>query len=460
MTRKKCLVLVLAALGAGTGCKIYHDLPLDRRAKEATLKAPDLAQVRVEALRLKHPLLQPLDLDPKGSFSPEQAAVLAVLLNPDLKAVRDQRALAEAQLLDAGLLPDPVLAYAQDTPVGGDAPGLATAHSFQVGMDLTALLTRGLRRRAAKAEQASVDLEVAWQEWQVAQAAKLAVYRLATLAPQAEAAKATVAVLAEDLQVLEQAATSGDALQGEVATARAALDSGRRDALAVGLELVRNREALNALLGLPPRTQVALGIPLREGAWEGLPSEGELASGLDRRLDLVALEKGYESEDARVRLAIWSQFPSIGIALSRARDTSNVVTRGAGVSVSLPLFNRGQGLVAVANATRRQLYDQFLARLHQSRSDLAQALSDLEATRAQIASAAAALPGLEAQARAADEAFRAGGLDLLTRNQARLVALSQASALAALRRSLDELGVALELIAGRTLSYPSKETSR
>lgn len=449
------LVLSLVVLGAAGGCKIYRELPIDRKAKEAALSTPDLPKIQIQAKELKHPLLKPLTIDLKDGLSPDEAAVLAVLLNPDLKSVRDQRALATAQLLEAGLLPDPILSFSQDVPVGSSEQGFVTAHSTQLSFDLTSLLTRGLRRRAAKGTQQSVDLDVAWQEWQVAEAAKLSVYRISALDLQVDLVDKAVEALEENLQAVEKAAASGEMSQSDVASARTTFDTGRRNALSVRQSRDRERQALNGLLGLPPHEQVVLekplSKPLKKRPWDNLPSEQLLVQGLDQRLDLVALQKGYDSQDARVRLAIWSQFPSIGISLSHSRDTSNVTTRGYGVAVSLPLFNRGQGLVAIENATRQQLYDQYLARLFHARSDVAQILSDLKAVKGMIATAQAALPVLESQAEASKVAFAGGNLDLLNRNQIKLALLSQRATLASLKANLDELGVALELASGRTL---------
>ncbi len=447
------VVFCALVLGAAAGCKVYRELPIDREAKTAALSTPDLPKIQAQAKELRHPLLKPLAIDLRDGLSPDEAAVLAVFINPDLKSVRDQRALAAAQLLDAGLLPDPVLAYSQDVPVGTKDQGSVTAHSAQLSLDLTSLLTRGLRRRAAKAAQQSVDLDVAWQEWQVAEAAKLSVYRITAIEPQVEMADEAVGALEENLHAIEQAAANGGLSQGDLASARTALDAGRRNARSVRQSRDRERQALNALLGLPPQEQVALeraaDKPLKKNFWEDLPSEQVLLQDLDRRLDLVALQKGYESQDARVRLAVWSQFPSIGLSLSRSRDTSDVSTRGYGVAVSLPLFNRGQGLLAIENATRQQLYDQYLARLFHARSEVAQILSDMKAVKDMIATADQTLRALEAQAQASEAAFAAGNIDLLSENQAKLALLSQRAAVAGLKANLDELGVALEIASGR-----------
>ena len=165
----------------------------------------------------------------------------------------------------------------------------------------------------------------------------------------------------------------------------------------------------------------------------------------------MALQKGYESQDAKVRLAIWSQFPTIGLSLSRSQDTSNLATRGYGVAVSLPIFNRGQGLVAIENATRQQLFDQYLARLFHARADVAQILAEMKSVRDMIGAAQSALPAIQAQAEASEVLFAGGNLDMLIRNQARLALLSQQAILAGLRMNLDELAVALEIASGHYL---------
>lgn len=450
--------LGLLFLGSLAGCRAYHAFPLDAKARSAALAAPDLARVTIQARELKHPILKPQAVDLTDGLSPEEAAILAVVANPDLKAIRDQRLLAAAQLLDAGLLPDPVLSLSQDVPVGGSDQGTTTAHSAQISLDLTGILTRGLRRRAARAEQQSVDLDVAWQEWQVAEAAKLSVYRLWALGPQVAWAEDMAAALEENLQAVEKSAGAGGASLSDATAARVALDLGRRNALTLRQARDRERQTLNVLLGLPPQAALALEPPRAGRPWTTLPPEQDLVRGLDQRLDLVALEKGYESEDARLRLAVWSQFPSIGLSFSRSRDTSNVVTHGAGVAFSLPLFNRGQGAVAIEQATRRQLHDQYLSRLHHARADLTQVYADMAAVRGMIAAAARALPVIEAQADASEVSFAAGDLDLLTRNQARLALLLQKTTLASLQSDLDELGVALEIASGRPLQ--NTETAR
>ena len=448
--RLRCLTLALVAASLG-GCRRYEALPLGAKAKASALAQPDLARVEVQAKTLRHPILKPLRVDFRDGLSPEEAAVVAVLANPDLRALRDQRGVAAAQLLDAGLLPDPILSHTQDVPTGNNGPGFVTARTTQLSLDLTGMLTRGLRRRAARSRQRAVNLEVAWAEWQVAEAANLSVQRIRSLETLAKLAEEAANLLADNRQAIEQSGQAGDAAISEVASARTAFDLGQRNALVLGQLRDHERQSLNGLLGFAPDTQVLVERPQRMQSASQLPSEQDLVAGLDQRLDLVALQQGYESQDANLRLAVWSQFPNIGLTFSHASDTSNVWTQGFGVAFSLPIFNRGQGAVAVAESTRQQLYDQYRARLFHARQDLAQIFADLKTVTRLIESAQGALPALVSQSKASEVAFEQGSLDLVSRNLTHLALLSQRGSLAGLQLAQDELRVALEIAAGRIL---------
>ena len=364
---------------AFAGCSTYHPLPLDRAAEDRALAPLDMRAVTLEAEKIRHPLLNPVRLDPTRGFTPEELAVVAVLTNPQLRAVRDQRALTGAQVLQAGLLPNPVASFGQDKPTGGNTQGTVTAYTTQIGFDLTSLLTYALRKEAASAQAQAVDLDVAWQEWQVAQAARMAAFHVLALGEELPLARQAEEGARRTMDAVGRAAQTGAASGGDEAGWRSAWLQARDRLLLLEQERDRERQGLNRLLGAPPDAA----LPLREGSvlpeWRVIPEPGLIEEGLgERRLDLLALKKGYESEDKQLRIAIRSQFPNIGIDISHARDTSNIVTNGYGVGLVLPLFDRNQGRIAYEEATRQQLYDEYVARLFAARAEVAQILSDLK----------------------------------------------------------------------------------
>src|SRR4030081_1940054 len=113
----------LAAVLATAACAGYQAEPTAAAGMQQRLSAPDYAALRIEAGKLHHPLLPAITLDPSDGVSPDEAAVLAVLLNPSLRAARHRRSIAEAQLVAAGILPNPELTGAVDVPVGKNPEG-------------------------------------------------------------------------------------------------------------------------------------------------------------------------------------------------------------------------------------------------------------------------------------------------------------------------------------------------
>ena len=139
-------------------CTGYHALPLSR---EAAGETPDMTRIRIAAQEIHHPILKPLDFDDRNGLSPDEAAVLAVLANPGLRAVRDQRAIAAGQVLQAGILPNPRLTYALSIPTGAFPVGSVAQFGETVLWDLQTLINRGARVDAAEARAKAVDLDVA-----------------------------------------------------------------------------------------------------------------------------------------------------------------------------------------------------------------------------------------------------------------------------------------------------------
>ena len=102
-----------------TGCATYHPMPLDKAAVDKALAPPALESIPIKAELIHHPLLRPVNFDLRDGLSPDEAAILAVIANPKLRALRDQKGLAQAQLIQAGILPNPTISYSLDIPMAG-----------------------------------------------------------------------------------------------------------------------------------------------------------------------------------------------------------------------------------------------------------------------------------------------------------------------------------------------------
>ncbi|MDX6655137.1 MAG: hypothetical protein QOH18_2711, partial [Solirubrobacterales bacterium] len=131
-----------------TGCATTSPLELPRQAGLAA----NPNALRHDGITLTHPL------------TIAQIAALAVQNNPDLIATRAQHGVAQAQVLQAGMLPNPQVTTAYLPLVAG--VGTTSAWNAGIGEDIRSLITLSSTRRAARAGADQIDAQILWQEWQ------------------------------------------------------------------------------------------------------------------------------------------------------------------------------------------------------------------------------------------------------------------------------------------------------
>jgi outer membrane protein, heavy metal efflux system len=450
LLRYFCILCATVSAAGLAGCARYSPEPITQTAVETALAPPTADVLSVEARSIKHPILTPVELTPDQGLSPDQAAILAVLVNPSLRAKRDERGIAQAELLQAGILPNPSLSLSLEPTLSG--PDRGTGYGIGVSWDIASLISRNARLDAASLHAASVDLDVAWEEWQTAQAARGAVYARMALEAQLATAREVEDRLNDNLSLVRQSVDKGHATEVELAAAEAAAQEAHATVLDLTQKLRKQKLALNALLGLPADTEVKLREGIALPSRLELPTKDKLLDGLEeRRLDLIALKRGYDSQDATVRATVLSRFPKIDLGLNLARDTSKNVTLGPSADMDLPIFDRNQGNIAIQTATRKQLFDEYVNRVFEARNDIAAALADIESLSEQIAADEAALPVLSRLVDTYDKALTSGHVDILSYYEAKNSLAKKAIELIALKQELVQARTELEIAAGEYL---------
>jgi outer membrane protein TolC len=427
-------------------CASAPERPL-QPAADAMLAQPDLAGLARDASTLKHPRLTPVEIDPAKPLTPEEIGLIAVVASPDLKAARAKAGVAEAQVFDAGLLPDPTLTLGADKLLSG--PDMFNAWLVQIVQDLAALRDRPTALEQARQAARQVRLDIAWQEWQTAGQARLLAVRIAALERIAAIDAATKANADDMLQRVLAAAARGDVKADDVEARRIAAADAADKAAQAAKDLDAARQDLDKLLGLRPDTQVAI------AEVQPMPSpvdaEGLFRRARAQRLDLVALEAGYASQKAAVRKAILDAFPTLQLTVSRAQDTSNNQTLGGQVSFTLPVWNANRGGIRIAEATQDQLRAEYAARVFTTRGDIAELVSGLRLEERERAEVQAQLGPLATLAAATEAAARRGDVSLATATTARQSVNDKALLAATLDQAIGEQQVALAIAVGGPL---------
>ncbi len=439
--RAAAVALALGLL-AFTGCATNRAQPL-----AGTADLLPSVPLTVPASRFVLPAVAPHPLDPAAGLDESSVIALAVWNNPDLKAARLRAGLADAQVLEAGLLPDPQLSG------GLSRSSLFTGYAVALSESLEALVTRRAARRAAQAGARQVNLEILWQEWQVAErAGELFIQARAddqlehTLTPGRD-------LLAQTWRQEQAALERGEATAGAVATELDLLRGADAALRQVQLEANQTRHELNRLLGLGPEVRLILRPPTARRPLTPEELRAAVAAAPRRRADLLALQAGYESQEQRVREAVLAQFPALRVGVEKARSAEEGVhTSGFTIDVTLPLFNRNRGQIALERATRAVLRQTYQARLDDLAGEADRVWQATRILARQQRELEDRLPELRRAAAAAEQDFRQG--NLTARAYLELSAALQAQTADVIRTgaSLDAAQLALQVLLGLPLA--------
>jgi len=287
------------------------------RAESPMQGAPIETMLRIPASRFQNRSREQLSIDLRRGIGPDDAATIALYSNPALRAIRDRRGLAVAQLIQARILPNVVVSYARDYVTGGNTAGATTAYNFTAGWEFSALVPFLPKQTAARKNLGSVDLDIAWQEWQIAENARTGVYRVLGLDAQTRQAREANRGLQESTDGMRKALEAHD-----LAAVEASSQDSRATMLSLEQDFEHQRLGLNKILGVQPETHVRLRSGLTLPTHLEPPDEADLLANIEsRRLDLLGLRQGYQSQDATVRAAILAQFPKLSLAFTRAGRT-------------------------------------------------------------------------------------------------------------------------------------------
>lgn len=336
----------------------------------------------------------------EDGLTEEEAVVLALWNNGAFQEVLVECGLAQADLVQAGLLPNPELIgiFSMD-----DKP---YRYAFEVPLE--ALWFRPIRVAAAEREVARVSerltqsgLDLIRDVRQACADLSLA-ERRAAIAQEAHLLRSRIAeVSAKRLEV-------GDISRQEAETAAIDAQRARQDEVRTRHDVTLAEERLRQVMGLgdvrsPLRLQAEL--PIVAAA---LDIDALTAEATSTRPDALAAQHLTEAAAERLELAEigWLRFSGILDATSGRRTGHEL---GPAIRIVLPLFNQNQGAIARAQAEleqaarrRQTVHQQIVWDVRQSHERLLQAQAELSVVVNDVQ------PRVEEAIARAEAAYRAG----------------------------------------------------
>ena len=286
----------------------------------------------------------------------EAAVRLAMLNNREIQAQFERLGIAQADLVEAGLLDNPVFSLSLFY-------GSGTIAEAGVVQDLVGLLSLSARKRLGQAQADRLAADVA--------------QRLVDIAAEVKARHATVV---GDTQALELARQVQDATQAgaELAQrqyaagnlskrerdiqhalyAEAALESSQAQA-----QLNADREQLTRAMGLWGADAQWTTAPRLPEVPTQLPDLAHVESqAIAQRLDLQAARMETRASGMALDLTQrWRYLSALGVGVAFKRESNGDKFVGPHVELGLPLFNQGQTRVARARSEARRAEAQLAA---------------------------------------------------------------------------------------------------
>jgi len=310
----------------------------------------------------------------------DAAVQIALLNNRSLQATFGEIGLSAADLLEAATIPNPKIDLAVRVP---NKPPSATYMDYSAAIDFLSIIMIPLKKRVAREQLESVALRVADATLELASEVKSAFYSLQASEQLLKQFKLIADTDAASLDLAQRQYEAGNISDLALARQQAAYSHSRMDIATTEVEIRRNREKLNRLLGLwGPDTDWRIAGELSEVPASDLPMSGLERLAISQRLDLQAAYVELTSQAKN--LGLTKSFRLVG-ALDFGgeieRETDTQIRTGPTFVIELPIFNQGQARIARGEAALVQARDKFEALAIDIRSEIRELRDDLASKR-------------------------------------------------------------------------------
>jgi len=308
----------------------------------------------------------------KGRLTPDEVVQIALLNNRDLQAIYSDLGVAQADLVQAGLLSNPVFNAGVFFPVSGGKPDL----ELNVVMNFLDLFYRPLRERVAAAQFEETKLRVTGSVLDFAAQVRAAFYAHQANEQMLEMRQTILQSLMASYEVTRRLHEAGNITDLELNRERALAETAKLDLRSAEMAERQSREQLNDLMGIWANdTEWQTDRRLPDIPPEPMPLEG---------LERTALAQSIDLSNARQRIVVAGEQLGLDRAASLIPESHSGVLGekdegawkvGPVLEFPVPLFDQGQARIGRAVAELRRAQQEYYAMAVRIRS-AARALRD------------------------------------------------------------------------------------
>jgi outer membrane protein, heavy metal efflux system len=293
----------------------------------------------------------------KRKLTADDVVQIALLNNRDLQAVYSDLGVAQADLVQAGLLSNPIFDAAVLFPVSGSGkPDL----ELGAAINFLNIFYIPLRKRIAAARFEEAKIGVAGSVLDFAARVRSAFYAYEADEQMLELRQTIVQALTASFELARRIYDAGNMSDLDFFRERAQLEAGKLALRTAEISVRQSREELNILMGLwgaQTQWQSAGRLP---DIPEQLPDTKDVERlSLEHSLELAQARQGIIGAGEQLGLTRWTKLlPEFGVG-SQAERNDGAWEVGPKVDFSIPLFDQGQARLGRTAAELRRIQQEY-----------------------------------------------------------------------------------------------------
>ncbi len=311
-----------------------------------------------------------------------EAVQLALLNNQNLQATYESLNIAQADLVKAGLLSNPVFDAEFRFQKGGGV-GLDTA----ILQNFIEVLFLPLRKKVAEAEFEATKVRVVGEVINLTSNVKRTFYAYQGAEQALELLNNILEVTDSTYLISKKLRQAGNITELELAQERAIYEQSKLTLRQAEINLFQKREELNTLLGLwGINTNWKTVRKLSEPDKQDVESIGLEKIALMNSLELSTARWELKKTVTSLNVAIpFGVFPDLALGATAEREADNGEWGfGPAVSIPIPIFNQGQPMIASTEAIIRSTFERYAGTAVEVRSQVRRAQATLQARKDQV----------------------------------------------------------------------------
>jgi len=317
----------------------------------------------------------------RNDLTDASAVQIALLNNPGLQATYEELGVAQADLVQAGLLKNPSLGFAVRFPEGSTG---VVSTDFSLAQEFLDIFMLPLRKRLAAEQFEQAKLRLAGEVFQLVGKVRQDWYALQALGQMVELRRTVLEATQVSAELAQRQLQAGNIGDLEVETQRDAYEQGRVDLARDELLFEAQRERVTRLMRLwGPQTEWRFSsqLPALPASEEPLDHVESVA--ISQRLDVASARQESRILAQALHVANTSRFVgSVEIGVSRQTGPEpGIRVTGPTLRLELPIFDRRQALIRRIEAQLRQSEKRLASVSVDARSEVRTARLTLLAAR-------------------------------------------------------------------------------